>query len=561
MSYMTIKKTLVFLITLVFLVFTVNSAVLPQINVSEFTDVKKLVNGKYSVVADGTLRVKNPSNVSKIYELSIPFDFDSLVGINKKKFDLPYHQHMDRFEFDFDEITTYMLEPKEELLVGYHIYGILDYDIYTKLLEQNTTLFNYYASYDVASNMIINLQKPQREGYIYNNETEIIDTPDNLTSRLISSNIRNPTEFSATIRDLKFYKSDTAEPMFDSGGIIKTYENISVEPFGFMEVDFFDDQSDDNTVYWVSYDVYLDYHLLQNLNRLTLEIEKKDGGGKGGGGGGGMWRGNAGSDNSSEDNIFLDSILIKKDVNKTVVRSDEEFKVILRVVNVNEMAINDLVLRDFIPENYEIKDVSDGIKITNSTNLEVSIDEVEGYGTYVLEYTLVNKDELKGITYLKPAILEYSGKEFFSDGVLVINEILPDKKLFVQKEISYVDDEFMRVTIKLKNLGNIPIKDIILSEDLDDDLIIKEISQLFDEKGLWKIRELRPGEEWELSYLTERGANVENIPNIFGVDKSSVYGTLISGGEVLMIYNEESKLFEKVGLGLAVGLLIIYLLF
>jgi len=51
------------------------------------------------------------------------------------------------------------------------------------------------------------------------------------------------------------------------------------------------------------------------------------------------------------------------------------------------------------------------------------------------------------------------------------------------------------------------------------------------------------------------------LPNVFGVDKSNIYGTLISSEQVVTIFGEEPRIIEKVGMGLAVGLLIFYLLF
>ena len=72
---------------------------------------------------------------------------------------------------------------------------------------------------------------------------------------------------------------------------------------------------------------------------------------------------------------------------------------------------------------------------------------------------------------------------------------------------------------------------------------------------------MKAGEEWQVSYIVERNSEIDTLPNIYGIEKSNVYATLISSEEIITVFNEEPRTLEKVGMALAVGLLIFYLLF
>ncbi len=119
----------------------------------------------------------------------------------------------------------------------------------------------------------------------------------------------------------------------------------------------------------------------------------------------------------------------------------------------------------------------------------------------------------------------------------------------------------MRVTIKVKNLGSVRLRNLLIVDNIDKGAVIKDISKMFFERGAWKIKELDPSEEWDVSYLISKNSNLTNLPSVFGVDKADVFGTVVSSGEVVTVYNEQPKTMEKVGMGLAVALLVFYLLF
>lgn len=529
------------------LVFSLNA----EVYISETSTLTKLLNGQYSLVADGTIEVYNPSNVSKIYEVNIPLELDALIGISKVNIDYT----SDKFDFTYDRVKGYIIEPNQSAVVGYHIFGLLNYNIYENIDDENLTVLDYYSDpVELSSNIIITLDKPQREGFVYDLNGTLNSTPISNSTRVVSSALRNPTDFDYTLRELVLYRTEVSDPFFKNGEELKTFQNLSVGAFEFKSVDFTDINSNDVSVYWVSMDAVIDY-VYSFDKRVSYQIQQKSP--PTGSGGGGSF---ASLNNSQENSNLFNSILLKKGVDKSLVRNGEEFIVYLRVVNVNNYIIENFKLYDEIPVGYEIKEVSDSVKLENG-KLIFDIDFVEEYGTKVITYKLINRDEFKGITYLKPASLIYNNFTIYSEGVLVINDLLPDKKIFIQKEVKYIDENYAKVIIKVKNLGGTPIEDILISDFIDDNYILKDISQVFYEKGVWRIKKLEANGEWEVSYLIERNENLDKLPNVFGVDKSNIYGTLISSEQVVTIFGEEPRIIEKVGMGLAVGLLIFYLLF
>lgn len=546
----------IFLFLFVLSLVPVAYAVEPQITITETSGITDLKNGQFSLSTNGVVEIYNPSNVSRIYEVSIPLNLDSLIGISKVTID----NTSDSFEIEFDRIRGYFIGPNQTFRFGYRIFGLTNSNVHN-LAASDESMFEYYAEdFQLIGQTIISLDKPQREGENYNQSGALVSsTLGSNSTRIVSASVRNPTDFDYFLNEMKLYKTEASDPLFSEGDLVSMFQNVSISPFGLHTIDFTDITSTDNSVYWVSADITMISFVNSSFSRTfsVFESPPSGGGGSRGGSSGGGGFGNFIDDEPE----ILDSLLIKKSVNKTVVRRGDEFEVILRIVNINDFVLEDLLVIDEIPRNYELKDVSKSVDIKDR-ELRFEIEEVGEFETYVIRYTLVNNAANLGVTFLKPAQLEFDGQFYFSEGILLINELLPDQRVFVQKEIDYIDNNFARVVIRVKNLGSIPLEDLLVADDIPDDVLIKEISRLFKERGVWEIEKLEAGEEWEVSYLVERNPSLDNIPNIYGIDQDKVFGTIISSEEILTVFGgNEPRLVEKVGLGLAVGLLIIYLLF
>ena len=573
---------------LIFILISTIYGVNVNVTISESSTLTKLNVGGYSIVADGILKIHNPSQLSKIYEFNFPIHLDALLGINKVPLSsssyvilvnnsgnmtnetITVPSGSEKFDFTYERIKGYMIEPNETISVGYHIYGLLDYNIYSKININNISVLEYYIEdFNFATNIILNLQKPEREGFIYNNDgppQSLNSSPliSSNTTRLISAGIQNPTDFDFFIKNLKLFRTNTADPMYKEGDLIKTFYNLTLAPFKFKEVDFKDEKSSSNSVYWVSSDVIINKNIItSNHQNYIVEKSSNNNGGSSsssGSSGGGFSGGGGGFFDNSDSNYNFSPLLLKKFTNITFIRHSEDFLVTLIVANIDGKNLTDLYLYDSIPDGYEIKSVSESVKI-DGKNLKFKIKNISAYSKLEITYVLIDKMDKKGITFLKPAELNYLNNTIYSEGVLLINEILAEKKLFIQKEVNIIDENYSKIIIKVKNLGTISLKDLLIVDNIDDNAIIKDISKIFYEKGSWKIDELSAGEEWEVSYIVERIGNLDTLPNVYGVDKSAVFGTLISSEEVVTLFNEGHSIIEKVGLGFSVGLLVIYLLF
>jgi hypothetical protein len=573
-SKMFFKNILKFLFSVFFLIslFNIGFSIKPIIDINETIDINYLNSyDKASVKVRGILEITNPSLIDTIYEISIPINLDSLIGFSKeeiyemveKNISIPNSNltqiisenvlRDDGFSFDYNKIKAQLLGPTETFKVGYSFYGLVNYNIANETIDKNISFLEYYADdFNLLTNIVINLQKANREGNRAINNSYVYDSgSENFSKRLVSTDVQNPTGFDFILHELKVYRTDSSNPMYGGGDLLKSFNNMTFDPYEFQTLDAFDYNADAYSVYWVS-SKFVTQNIIKNnlVSNIQFNEPSEGGGSNSGGSGGGIY--------------FPDEVsnlLIKKTSDKTLIGSGEEFTVTISVINLGFGTLDDLTLLDEIPSNHIISDVSKGVKIEDESKLIFDIKQVEPYGEYTVSYTLVNKDTLKGVTYLKPASIEHEEKIYFSDGVLIISELLPDKKVYVQKQIEFVSDEFSKVTITVKNLGTNILRDLLVSELIDQNAILKEISQVFDKRGVWNIKSLGPGEEWEVTYLVERNSKIETLPNVFGVDSDDVFGTLVFSEEVITIFQEQPKTVEKIGMIVAVGLLVFYLLF
>ncbi len=549
------KKNILLLFNIFIFLFTISSifAVNVEVKIVENSTLTKLLSGSYSIDAIGTIEIYNPSNISKVYEFNMPLNLDSLVGISKIS---NSSSTASKFSFSYQRIKGYLIGPNETISTDYRIYGLLNSDIQNQTSNLGKSFLEYYIDdFEFSTNIILNLQKPQREGFEYNQDLSLNSSPITNTTRLITTAIRNPTDYVCIISEMSLFKSSVSDPFFKQSDLVGSKSNLTINAFNYSQVDFFDYDSDDYSIYWLSSKFSIKYFINTSINfnyvvqpKVSTSSSSSSGSRSSGGG------------SYVLPEQKLDSILVKKGVDKTIITNGAEFEVILRVVNINDFKISNLILKDIIPEGYELKEANIEVKKTGD-NLEFKIDDIEAYDTYIIRYTLINNNLLKGITYLKPAELFIDDQIFYSDGVLVINDLLTDKKVFIQKEVEIIDDDYSRITIRVKNLGTIKVEDLLIVENLDENTILKEISKVFYERGSWKISSLDAGEEWTVTYLAERTGNLDSLPNIFGLDESEVFGTIISSEEVITIFNEQPRTIEKVGMGLAVSLLVFYLLF
>jgi len=543
--YMPKKKKLFYLNFILFLIyfssiFTLvfaSSSSKPSIKIVEKSELYRLLNGKYKLTVTGIVYVTNPSKYY-IREFSDKIFLDSLIGLNIYNF----KNNSIKFTYENNRIYTYMIPPNSTNAFSYQIYGIIDYNIYRKtkksVLEYYSNYFNFY------SDVLIDLEKPIRENR----------SNTNTSRRLITYGFKNPSGFTLLVNSLKLYRNNPNKLSFNAsspneGILIDSKENFSLLPFQTRKVDFFDDYSFNNAIYWLVSDItikrnnivrnisrrlYFEKSLLLNNISKYLNFTINEG------------NESIINDNQIEKNVNQTfkstNFLVKKSTDKVIVKPGETVTVKISIVNLNNYTVKGLEVQDFLPNNYRVINYSRSYDRSGDL-ITFSNINIGKYGEYDITYKLYNINKTRGITYLNPVKLLYNNYSYYSDGVLLINEMLPNKKVYIQKE-TY-------------------LKDLLISEYIDNNSIIKDISKPFYQKaGTWRINELSPNEEWTVSFLVNKNSSlISSLPNVYGVNKNEVFTNLIYRGEVVNMYNENSPFFEKIGLGFALGLLVLYLLF
>jgi len=127
------------------------------------------------------------------------------------------------------------------------------------------------------------------------------------------------------------------------------------------------------------------------------------------------------------------------------------------------------------------------------------------------------------------------------------NNLSLNKEISIQKKIEIINKTTTKITISVTNLGPDNLENLIVIDNLN--------------KNQWEIKNLNSQTEWNINYLTSQTLNLDSIPNIFGINNQKVIKTIIYSNQTSTLQEKEPKLIEKVGMIVAVGLLLIYLLF
>lgn len=545
------KKSLIIFLAVLFLCTCNLFAANIEVTITEDSTLEDRLDGNYDLRASGIIKIYNPSNDTSIYEYQIPFYItDPYVNIGF------LNTTPDKYSLVGNKIRGRFLEPGTTTTAEYIIYGRINYSLYDYVTKNDISIFEYYVNnseFEFIPNVLVSLNKPSRE---YENST-------NESRRLVTAEIVNDNDLNLHVRNLTVYVSNVSSPMFNSTSILATYSNFYVNGYGFQLFDVFDYSATDYSVYWISSDAVVDHNFSSNYaHSYVYGVGKTPSrGGGGGGGGGGI------PINQSDEDEEIDSNLIsfKKSSDKSLVKNGEEMEVTLRIFNNNDLDLENVQIEEEIPEGFELIDQSVfGEFNENTRKLVFRIIDIAASDIYEIKYTLVNKDKFEGVTYFKPASMKFEDITKLSEGLVIVHEAEENNRIFIQKEVEDLNDEFSKVTIRVRNLGNIAVSDLIISDNIDDNASIKQISKAFfdGKRGIWNIERLNSGDEWEVSYLIDKGADYDTIPNLYGVEKSDVYGILISSKEVVFRLNEEESVsIEKIGLGVAIGIILFYLLF
>lgn len=534
-------------------------------DITEEIVVVELLNGNYTLKVNGQVEIINPSLVSPIYEFSYKVSppggiFGSLT--------IPNNINNNDIESGYLSVTGLNLAPNSSVIIEYRFSGIMN-ESFRDEFSNSTSFLELFSTPRFIVKTSINVDKPSRdfESIRINSTTVEYNTSIPNSRRAISSIIKNPTEFNLDIYDLQIYRTNINDTNYfiNSGITLGEESDIRVGPFQRKEVGFYDNFSFDGAIYWVKQSSSAAWNW---SNDVDFKFAKQQAGASFSGGGGGSSgrtqddTADGTSENTSISDDYIaftsDNLIIKKDVDKFFVSRGEQITVYLRVSNLGGTVLENISFEDEIPEGYELRAVENA-RVGGNT-LYFSIDELAPFSERTLQYTLEKVTSKTTLTYFKP--VDYQGNATL-EGVLVVESLLGEGKLFVQKEVESVDSQFSKIKIIIRNVGDGTISDFKLIDELEERYLLKDILKEFynNNRGEWLIPELKPGSDWVVEYLVETHDGMSELPILVGVDESDVYGTVIFDSKIATEYRDSSSMIEKVGFGITILLVVVYLLF
>lgn len=540
------------------------NALLVEQTIIEDQSATRLLDGRYTISVSGTLVVTNPSQVTPIYEyrhnLELP---DNVFGGFQVTSTSPMSLSQRGF-FGFNlppSNSTF----NSSISIDYSFSGIMTGEEFDLLEDGNISFLEAFSNPTYIVRPSINVDKPiseHEDQTIFNStsgEYETIPRINNRSIRVVGTSIVNPTEFFLQVYEFEILRTRTTDTFLENAVLIGEEQDFQVEPFGVRRFDYYDRNSTDNSIYWIRSHVSAAWSWDANIS-YNLRIQQPPATGGGGGGGAGVTPPITPPD---EDEITeqpsINDLVITKSVDKFFVSQGEELTVTIRVLNLRNTPITNISFKDLIPEGYSLVRINNAN--VNGRELNFNIDFIDAFSEVELEYVLVREHSTRSFTFLPP--VQFDGLAI-TEGVLILEEVIGNTNLFMQKEITWQDSEYSRVRITIRNVGNSRIADVKLLDDINPRYRMREISKPFHEetRGLWYIDSLAPGATWSVEYIVENHNGISQLPILLNVDDSNVYGTIISNSHVeSIILHQSVSLFERVGLIIAILLVLFYILF
>jgi uncharacterized repeat protein (TIGR01451 family) len=455
----------------------------------------------YIVKVNGTLSIYNPS-AQEIYAISLDLFFASLK--------LEIHNNTNRIHIQESSVIIPQIKPNSSVSFDYSLYGI----------TSNPDVVSKDGVITSALKKKIDKINSQIVGNLYKAPLEDLDKGGRANTRLISAKFFNPSSIPYLIKDGKIIKTPPGD--MNLYNEIESWsfdrKNITLKKNQQYDFDVLDTNAYEGEIYWLNTDMYLAnvkfnssvnitiytqddlFEILENKSNLTLNI-------------------------SQEIELMTDRVYLQKKVSKSHVNPGDIVEVVLLINNFGPKEIRNAELIDEIPEGFELIESSLNFKegIIKWDDLILNSQETKRI-SYKLKYV---DNESIGMDYFVMAKLYYDNKEILSNNVPFVRIYLPEKKLFVQKEITFNNENDVGVLIKINNLGEKDIENIVLNEFLNDDNEFREISKQFVKKGLWNIETIKSGETWEVSYTTDQFGVLNTFPVVYGIPEKNVMKTVI----------------------------------
>ena len=501
----------------------------PQITITENTTIHEK-SSTLTITSYGTLQIYNPSPTDEIYEFTINFkdnenlNFEITTSTNTSN----------RFYTTSSKIYGREILPNETIELNYKLTGQTDSS--NKNAISTTSVLNWYTKeFNLDPMRYVTLSKLEREN------PSINESP-----RKIIIKGENPTNYNITIKYLDVFKTSTTswENMTFAKQNIHTSTNINLAPSQQFNFEITDEQSNDETVYWLEYDVTTQNQITNNQTLTTTYSHKKS-----------HKKDDENTDNpNSQQQPQLD-IKITKQTNQSQIKQNDKITLTLTLENPNNSTIYNLNLTDKISSIF---------KHLNSTkqHFQTTINKLNKQETIQFSYQIqLTKNLTDKLIYINPATLQYSNKTIYSNPITLINNnFISDKKILIQKQIEILNNSKTKITITVKNIGNIDLRNIAIVETINN-VTIQNPDTITTKHAKWIIDNLKIGEKWETSYEVQTPNTNKYIPEIFGLDDAEIYKTLIINEQINENYISEPNSIIKSLAIIAITLLIIDIIF
>lgn len=470
-----------------------------EITTEETGKITSFYDDYYIVRLNGTLTVHNPTAYT-LYHVELPLKLSTL--------DFRSLNSTSEFYINNEKIFIQSLPANSTQALNYKVAGISPSfikDPEKGLLKQ---ALYYYGDPKIYANIMGSLRKAPME-------KEEITGRD---ARVISVELRNPSAFKYFINFIKVIKTDSIRPDLELDSWDFSDEKKHLDAYENYNFDFLDVNAVEGQVYWLQTDIYFDD--VRVFGKANLTIYDQDD----------LFIpiiNDTYEDNFTEEELSLldKRIFVRKMIPQRLFNPGDRTNITLIVNNLANTPLKGNLL-DVIPDGFKLIDISDnGIVNDSALNWKVDIG-TQNAMRYRYEVEYIDVEGL-GVDYFPAAKLDYDINTIYSSVVPFVRKYVPEKKLFIQKTLEFLDNDEVGVTLSVHNLGDGPVENLVIKDFLDDDVEFKEVSQSFYEKGVWAVPIIEAGDIWETRYVSEKTALLNTFPEVFGAAKASVMKTII----------------------------------
>ncbi|MFP4117347.1 MAG: hypothetical protein ACLFTR_00325 [Candidatus Woesearchaeota archaeon] len=440
-----------------------------------------------------------------------------------------------------DKIRIPYLDPGESRTIEYRIYGLTTENVIRYYESDGESVLNHLMDEKklyYRSDLWINLRK-----------SEIFGSGD-LRRRTIDIEVTNPHPLEYNIDSVKVYRTDDAD--VNDPDRIWTFDDVTRIHGGDSWSRSFSDESEDmreDSVYWfvvdhelsgvladISEDNDIDIHDESELEDVPSEDPEEQ-------------------DVSERDKELRERTLVflRKLIDPSTVYPGDSVNVTLIVTNLDAMP-KTIDVHDTIPDGFELDEVYTQDSLIESDDDVAWQVEVNRDTSKIIEYSVKFIDEESlGMDYFPEADAIFAEGRVSSSRTPYIKRFIPDKKLYVQKNIMRLPGDRVEIEISIRNIGESSVSGLVLKDHITDDSSFSDFTKEHIGRGEWEIPSLDRDEEWTVSYRTDFGRGITRLPQLMGIEESSVLKTIIMDSHVShTILSPSANIFEIIGIAILI---------